>query len=196
MKRFPEILIMAILCVGALSLGACTSMERTPAASYGPQPLAGNMAEYRLAPGDTVSVIVFNDETLTGEFMLDKRGFITMPLVGDIRAQGLTKSSLQDEIEKSLVEGQYLKEPHISVDLKSLQPFYILGEVKNPGSYPYQPSLDVFKAIALAGGYTPRAVKGKVIIGRDSASGKEKIHATEDTPILPGDSITVRQRIF
>ena len=93
-------------------------------------------------------------------------------------------------------KGGYLTKPLVTVDIITVRPFYILGEVKNPGSYPWQPSFTVFKAIATAGGYTPRAAKGKILIDRGDGAEKQHLNATEDTPVLPGDSITVRERIF
>ncbi len=153
-------------------------------------------AEYVLSAGDTVHLVVYGDETITGDYMLDKRGIVTIPLIGDVHAAGLTKAALQADITTRLTSQGFLQKPYVTVDLTGLQPIYILGEVKNPGSYDYKPSLDVFKALALAGGYTPRAVKDKVIISRTGLKGRVSFYAGEDTPLMPGDSTKVAQRIF
>ncbi len=183
-----------------LTVVAAFSILVAGCANDGPSPTAASPttqeSDYRLNPGDTVRLVVYGDETLTGDYMLDKRGVITIPLIDEVPAAGLTKAELQEAIVARFNSENFIENPHITIDLTALQPFYILGEVNTPGSYAYQPSLDVFKAVALAGGYTPRAAKNKVIISRNGAKGRQSFYATEGTPILPGDSIKVRQRIF
>jgi polysaccharide biosynthesis/export protein VpsN len=151
---------------------------------------------YRLNAGDHLRIYVFGVPDLTGEFQVDRKGMITMPLIGEIQAEGMNKIELQKKITQMLMAGQYFNDPKVTVEIIALQPFYILGEVNTPGSYPYVADLDVFKAIAIAGGYTPRAAKDKIIIIRKVHEDKVKINADEDTPILPGDSIKVEQRFF
>lgn len=150
----------------------------------------------RLNAGDHLRIYVFGVPDLTGEFEVDTKGMITMPLIGEIKAEGLDKNELQNTISKLLINGQYFNDPKVTVEIIALQPFYILGEVNSPGSYPYVADLDVFKAIAIAGGYTPRASKEKITIIRKVHNEKTKIKATEDTPLLPGDSIKVEERFF
>lgn len=150
---------------------------------------------FTLSPGDRLKISVFGDEDFTNEYEIDRQGYIIMPLIGKIQANNKTSTQLQTYIEQELSKG-YLVNPRVSVEVMSFEPFYILGEVNNPGSYPYRPSLDVFKAVALAGGLTPRAVKNKFIIIRGTGETKTKITAEEHTPILPGDSIKVKERFF
>lgn len=151
---------------------------------------------YTLRAGDVLKVFVFGVADLTGEFKISTSGNITMPLIGEVRAAGSNKSRLEDVITAKLIDGDYFNAPKVTIDVMTLTPFYILGEVKNPGSYPYEPDLDLFKAIAIAGGYTPRAVKEKAVIIRRIGNRKVKINADELTEILPGDSIKVKQRFF
>ncbi len=151
---------------------------------------------YLLNPGDRLKMTVFGVEDLSGEFEIDRNGQITVPPIGEIDAAGRTKIDLQQEITDRLIEQKYFKNPNITVEIIALKPFYILGEVKSPGSYNYVPSLDVFKAVALAGGYTPRASKGRTMIIREVNGQKQYIRAAEETEILPGDSIKVKQRFF
>jgi|GEM_PF-485451 len=150
---------------------------------------------FTLSPGDVLQIKVFGDEDFSSEYKVDRRGIITMPLIGEVNTVGMTSGTLQKVVERKLAAG-YLVNPRVSVEITSFRPFYILGEVQNPGSYPYSPSLDVFKAIALAGGTTPRAVKDEFIIMRDVGAEKRRFEATEDTPVHPGDSIRVKERFF
>ncbi len=153
-------------------------------------------AEIALQPGDQLLIYVYGDEDLSGEYRVDPQGVVTLPLIGEISTQGITKKQLEKMITDKLVHGGFYNDPKVTIDVSALQPFYILGEVKNPGSYAYTADLDVFKAIAIAGGYTPRADKEDIIITRKTNGQKARIQATEDTEILPGDSIKVEQRFF
>lgn len=159
-------------------------------------PDAGDNDPYLLNPGDHLRIFVFNVDELSGEFRVSGAGNITLPLIGEIYTEGLDKHALQNIITQKLINGGYFNDPKVTVEVIALQPFYILGEVKNPGSYEYHSDMDIFKAIAVAGGYTPRAAKKKIIIIRRIHDEKVEILANETTPILPGDSIKVKQRFF
>ncbi len=151
---------------------------------------------YTLQPGDFLRIMVFGVEELSGDFKIDSKGNVTIPLIGDLHAHGLNKTNLKNTITQKLVDGKYYKDPKVTVEIIGMQPFYILGEVNNPGSYEYHPDLNIFKAIAIAGGYTPRASKEKIIIIRKVHGETVKIKASELTPVLPGDSIKIKQRFF
>lgn len=151
---------------------------------------------YTLKPGDFLRIFVFGAEELTGDFKLDASGNIEVPLIGEIYASGMNKEELKERITERLINQGYYNDPKVTIEVIAMQPFFILGEVKNPGSYEYQVDLNVFKAIAIAGGYTPRAVKNKAIIIRKINGDRIEIKATEDTPLLPGDSIKIKQRFF
>ncbi len=192
---------LLILVIGSNVTSANDNIEdfNKVSASFGNiSPAAGNETNdpYRLNAGDHLRIFVFGVEDLTGDFRVDSKGKITIPLIGEITAEGLAKLELQELITKELVDGDYYTNPKVTVEIIALQPFYILGEVKNPGSYEFQPGLDIFKAIAIAGGYTPRASKGNVQIIRKVHGERVKIKANEDTPVIPGDSIKVKQRFF
>lgn len=152
--------------------------------------------DFLLTPGDKVKLVVFGEDSLTGEYMVDPHGVITVPMIGEIKAAGLSEAGLQHKVEQLLVDKGFLSRPLVTAAIQTMRPFYILGEVKNPGSYIYQPGMDVSRAIATAGGYTPRAAKTKVLIDRWQETRKLQMNADHNTPILPGDSITVRERIF
>lgn len=151
--------------------------------------------DFTLSSGDSLRVKVFGDEDLSNEYDIDARGYITMPLIGDIQAASLSVNDVQDDIIARLNEG-FIVDPKVSIEVISLRPFYILGEVNNPGSYPTVPEMDVFKAIATAGGLTPRAVKDRYVIFRGFANNRAEIHADDQTPVFPGDSIKVKERFF
>lgn len=177
-----------------LGLVACAPQEMPQISKTAPE--AAPEQGFALNAGDRLRITIFGDEDLSGEYDIDARGLIALPLAGEIAAQGLSVEALKDKITANLAEGDYLTDPKISIEVISLRPFYILGEVREPGSYPAFPELDVFKAIATAGGLTPRAVKGRYIIYRGFGENRVSIEADDATPILPGDSIRVQERFF
>ncbi|MEM7650454.1 MAG: polysaccharide biosynthesis/export family protein [Pseudomonadota bacterium] len=149
-----------------------------------------------LSAGDILKITVFNDPDMSGEYAVSSNGQITMPLVGAFQAQGRSVDALQKEITETLKSDGILVDPKINIEIATLRPFYILGEVREPGSYASVPDLDVFKAIAIAGGLTPRAVKDRFEIYRGSGESRQTIQANEATLVMPGDSIRVKERFF
>jgi len=151
--------------------------------------------QYRLGPGDKVRVTVFGDDQLSGEFQVDANGTIAMPLIGDVEAGGHTTNELAANVVQKL-QKDYLKNPKVSVEVVDYRPFYILGEVRNPGSYPYVNGMRVMNAIALAGGFTYRAREGHMKINRDIDGKMQELDADQATVVLPGDVIEVPERFF
>lgn len=151
--------------------------------------------EYRTGAGDRLRVTVFGHEDLSGEFQVDGAGFISIPLIGNVKAGDRTASELGDAIVNKLAP-DYLKNPRVSVEVLNYRPFYILGEVNNPGSYPYVSGMTVVNAIALGGGYTYRGRENKVFIIRADDPERTKQPANHDTVVLPGDVIEVPERFF
>ena len=151
-------------------------------------------AAYRLGSGDKIRVQVFGHEDLGGEFSVDGSGNISLPMVRSVRAEGLTVSELEDEIENHL-KPEYLLNPRVSVEVLNYRPFYIHGEVNQPGEYPYADGMTVIKAVALAGGYTYRARQSKVRITSVGTRGGAR-DAEPTSPVLPGDVIEVPERYF
>ncbi len=152
-------------------------------------------ASYSLNDGDKVRITVFGEKDMSGEFLIDSRGNLTMPLLGEVPARGKSPADLQAYIASKLAEG-YLVNPKVSAEVLSYQRFYIVGEVQNPGAYDYVPSLNVLKAVAIAGGFTHRAVKDDFTIIRGEGEKLQKIPAREESVVLPGDSIRVDERFF
>jgi protein involved in polysaccharide export with SLBB domain len=150
---------------------------------------------YRLASGDRIKVTVYGHEDLSGEFDLDSEGNISLPLIQEVSVSGLTVDQLELAITNKL-QPDYLKHPKVSVEVLNYRPFYILGEVKTPGSYPFVNGMTVLNAVALAGGYTYRARTKAVLITRPEGGEQKQIRAGSDTPVLPGDVIEVPERFF
>ncbi|MDD3019922.1 MAG: polysaccharide export protein [Alphaproteobacteria bacterium] len=150
-----------------------------------------------LASGDKIKLTIYGEEDISGEYMLDQRGILTLPMIGELPARGLTQAQLKDLMRESFMKGGYLSRPLISVDVSALRAIYVLGEVKSAGGYPFEPSLTTLKAVALAGGYTPRASEGDFLIDRLQEGGQiVRMNGGDTTPLLPGDTIIIRERIF
>ena len=183
----------------ALWLAACAGGSPPPAPVPTPPVGGGSTAElvtssYRLASGDRVRVTVFRHEDLSGEFALDGAGNFAMPLVGEIQAYGLTTREVELRIQEKLSDG-YLVDPQVSVEVLNYRPFYILGEVRAPGAYPYVNGMTVLNAVALAGGFSYRAKQDDFLLQRGgSNSGSTEVHG--DSALLPGDIVTVQERFF
>jgi protein involved in polysaccharide export with SLBB domain len=150
---------------------------------------------YVLAAGDKLKISVYGEEGLTGEYIVSSDGRISLPLVGNVRAAGLTVHQFQDSLVKSYEDG-FLKDPKITAEVEVARPFFILGEVKSPGQYPCLNGLTVTNAIATAGGFTYRAVTDEVMIRHANQDKEAKVPLTNTTPVFPGDTIRVEERWF
>ncbi|MDY0029075.1 MAG: polysaccharide biosynthesis/export family protein [Pseudobdellovibrionaceae bacterium] len=190
--------LRTLLVVAGLSLSLGLSACAVPSASDidAPNTIDATQPAF-LNSGDRIKLSVYGEEDLSGEYMLDQRGVITLPMVGEVSARGMSQSQLKDALRQAFVEGGYLSRPLISVDIAALRQVFILGEVNAPGAFPYEPSLTSLKVVALAGGYTPRAAQGRLLVDRTMEGGAVvRMNASDLTPILPGDTIIVRERIF
>jgi len=158
---------------------------------------ANNVPEYQLGSGDRLSIVFFGKHVgdLSGEYEIDGAGFIPMPLVGSIRVQGMTVAEAETVI-KDAYQPDYVKNPRISIQVLNYRPFYIMGQVNAPGSYPYVNGITVLEAVVIAGGFTKRAKESRMQIIRGMDKTRTKQDATPDTIILPGDVIEVPQRYF
>ncbi|MEZ5861244.1 MAG: polysaccharide biosynthesis/export family protein [Geminicoccaceae bacterium] len=193
--------LLAGLVLGlGLLLSACGSPSTgslTPAGgtgAEGAQAARLSAPAYTLDSGDRIRIVVFRHEDLSGEFEIDGGGTFAMPLIGEINAAGLTARQLEDRIATRLKDG-YLVDPQVSIEVLNYRPFFILGEVNAPGSYPYVSGMSVINAVALAGGFTYRAKEDGIEIQR-GGSGAPSVVVTVDTPILPGDILRVPERFF
>jgi protein involved in polysaccharide export with SLBB domain len=150
---------------------------------------------YLLGSGDRVRVTVFGHRDLSGDFTVDGSGNVSLPLVGNVKAGGLSLREFEGNIITAL-KPDYLKNPRVSAEVLNYRPFYIIGEVKKPGSYSYVNGMTVVNAVALAGGYTYRARENQLLIIRATDKTRTKEPANHDTVVLPGDVIEVPERFF
>lgn len=151
--------------------------------------------DYLLGPGDKVRVTVYGEESLSGEFFVSGTGLMSLPLIGEIKVGGMTVGQFQTAVQDKLKDG-YLKDPRVSAEVLTFRPFYILGEVEKPGTYPYTSGLTVLNAVATAGGFTYRADKKSVYIKRNGDTSENKGELKPSTLVSPGDTIRIGERFF
>jgi polysaccharide export outer membrane protein len=156
--------------------------------------VAQGIEDYRLAPGDKVKIAVYNELTLSGEFAVSSEGKLSLPLVGDIAVVGMTAREVAAKDAALLGDG-FLRNPRVSAEISTFRPFFILGEVKLPGQYPYAANMTVLNAIATAQGYTARASKS-VAIRRAGSQEEQAYRLSPDLRVLPGDTIRIGERYF
>jgi polysaccharide export outer membrane protein len=166
----------------------------TPYNAYAAAPVRYD-AGYRLDAGDRLRVVVYGQEGLTNTYTIDAAGSITMPLIGQVPARGRSPASLASEISAKLRNG-YIREPSVAVEIESYRPFFILGEVQAPGQYPYVPNMTVESAIAIAGGFGPRARRDIVTLTHTDANGAARYVVPLGTALGPGDTVQVGERWF
>lgn len=157
---------------------------------------------YTLGAGDVIEISVYDEEDLSLEVRIGLSGQISYPLLGDVAVSGLTPKQLEMKLVSGL-KGPYLIEPSVTVSIKEYRPFYVIGEVKKPGGYPFHPGLTVDKAISLSGGFTERASKSKIYVVHDQgANAPKRSDSDKKIPvklfdvIQPGDVITIEQSFF
>ena len=149
---------------------------------------------YKLGAGDTIVIKVYGEEALTLETQITNSGTINYPFLGSLTLIGFTIKQVEQIVYNGL-KGDYFVEPNVYVGMVEYRPFYIHGEVKQPGGYPYQPGMTVNQAIALAGGLTERASQEKIAISREGSK-VESERGTINSAIQAGDTITIEQRFF
>lgn len=152
-------------------------------------------AAYKLGTGDKIRVTVFGEKDLSGEFEVNDQGMAALPLIGPVKIAGKTIGEAETLITAAYGK-DYLVNPRVTVEVLNYRPFFILGEVQKPGSYPYVNGMTVINAVALAGGYTPRANRDRIMMKRaaNPAAGEQQVG--EYTAVLPGDVIRVPERLF
>lgn len=189
MAKLKFSLTIAVLAFASVLVG-CASYKPAPRAFH-----EATIQPYRLDSGDRLRITVFEQQDLTGTYGVDQAGYISFPLVGAVAARGKSPQELEGAIADKLKEG-FLRDPDVSIEIATYRSFFILGEVGQPGQYAYVPGMNVQNAIAIAGGFTARAeqkttditrkINGKIMTGR----------VTISNPIMAGDTIYVRERLF
>jgi polysaccharide export outer membrane protein len=179
------------------------SFAAAPRHSYAPGPVAyaaapmpvAHETAYRLDAGDKLRVVIYGQEGLTNTYAIDAGGSITMPLIGSVPARGRTPAGLASEITAKLRNG-YIRDPSVAVEIESYRPFFILGEVAAPGQYPYVPNMSAESAVAIAGGFSPRARRDRVTLTHTDDSGPMRVVVPLGTALSPGDTVLVGERWF
>ena len=192
--------ILTLLLVGAFA--ALAGCQSGPAAQpdTGPTAVTGvyeevDLSEYKLGAGDRISVTVFDEPTLSGEMAVDGSGVVSMPLVGEIEAEGLTVREFQAAYKDAL-EPDYLLNARVSVEVETFRPYYILGEVNTPGEYEYIEDLTLIAAVAKAGNWSYRANRRHVFVRPLGGETEIRVEVTPNTKVNPGDTIRVVERLF
>src|SRR5437763_15270353 len=191
MFRFSSVLaaLMSLMLPLAAAARADGALPLRPSS-------ANSVAEsYQLGAGDKLRVIVFGEDDLGGEFQVDGNGHISLPLIGGVTAAGETASGLEQVIADRLADG-YLQSPRVSVSVSTYRPFYVIGEVSKAGEYAYVNGMSALNAVALAGGYTPKANESVIYIRRNGSNREEKVPADQMTRIWPGDVVRVPITLF
>lgn len=187
------------MAAGMLALAACAtsgasrppSSASTLAATNGAM---GPEVAYVLGSGDKLRLIVYGEDDLSGQFDVTGTGKVSLPLIGQVQAAGLTLEQFEKEVGDRLSQG-YLTNPKVSAEVLNYRPFYIMGEVEKPGQYPYTSDMTILNAIAVAGGYTYRANNDSVYITRGN-NPEAQYPASQQVKVLPGDVVRVPERFF
>lgn len=199
MSRFRAFLSLIVFGI----LAGCSSVTGPQSAQYseasvahaGPAPMRGSQGPYILGPGDRLRIKIYSDPDMTGEYEINSSGAVSLPLVGDIRALGLTTRQLEEAIV-SRMKGKLANKPEVSVEIASYAPFYIYGEVKKAGEYPYRIGLTLADAIAIAEGLTYRANENQIYVRRAGRTIEQAVALDQPMRIFPGDNIRVSERLF
>jgi polysaccharide export outer membrane protein len=150
---------------------------------------------YTLDAGDRLRVVVFGQDGLTNSYIVGASGYISMPLIGQVMARGVTTDQLSARIAEKLKDG-YVRDPHVAVEIEAYRPFFILGEVTQPGQYPYVANMTAETAVAIAGGFTPRASRQTVTLTRSYNGQQMRVAVPLTYQLRPGDTVTVQERWF
>ena len=190
-----SVFVAAATLAVALLAGACGS----PTIIDGPQFVSsqGDQAlqrVYRLGIGDKLKITVYGEENLSGPFEVNALGQVSMPLIGEMPARGLSLQEFRDKLTRKLSDG-YLKSPKVSVEMMNYRPIYVHGEVKNGGEFAFKNGASLRDVVAMAGGYTYRADQTYLYIGREGEP-DVAVRLPADVPVLPGDNIRVPERFF
>ena len=193
--------ILSLLVSAGLGLGAagCDSLSGFVKSATSDERTASVPARRgapRLQSGDKIKLVVFGEDKISGDYEIDQNGRFSAPLVGPVHAAGMTKRELEQAVAARLRDSQILRNPVVTIDVASFRPFYVLGEVEKPGEYTYRNGLNVMSAVAVAGGYTYRASKSKVMVQRAGEKAFTEYALSPDIQIHPGDLISVPERYF
>jgi polysaccharide export outer membrane protein len=187
---FGHAVLRSLTLIAVLSATACA-----PGAGLSALPTSSSAA-YRLGPGDRVRIITLADESLTGEFHVGDDGNVALPMLGAVRAAGRTPADFGKAIAATLLRDGLERDPSVSVEVSAYRPIFVLGEVNKPGEFAYQPGMTVVAAVALAGGFTYRAIDDYASVVRTATGRPVEGRAERQTALAPGDVVTIYERRF
>jgi polysaccharide export outer membrane protein len=167
----------------------------TPIATAGPAAFPEAASVYSLDSGDRLRIVVFGQDGLSNSYVVDAAGNVTMPLIGSVPARGSSISEVARQVGARLRNG-FVREPHVAIEIESYRPFFILGEVTYPGQYPFVPNMTVETAVAIAGGFTPRAYRRDVKVARNQGGQANRVSVPLTYALRPGDTVTIEERWF
>jgi polysaccharide export outer membrane protein len=183
-------LSIALFLAASALLSSCSSYRPAPKAFH-----EATIAPYRVDSGDRLRVTVFDQKDLTNTYSVDQAGYVAFPLIGTVAARGRTIQELEGQIAAQLQKG-FLRNPDVSIEVDRYRSIFVMGEVGQPGQYTYVPGMTVQNAIALAGGYTPRALQANADVTRKINGEIMTGRVLISNPVLAGDTIYVRERLF
>lgn len=186
---WPQRLSVPLVLLLMLTLGACAAREPPP-----PEP-APALSAYHIGTGDRIKITILEHDDLSVEVNVADDGTIEVPLVGNVRATGRTAPYLRNLLTERFAR-DYIKDPKVNVEVTEFRPFYVLGQVNKPGSYPFVPDVDIRRAVAIAGGFTRRADTNGAILVRETADNRSRTRVGLGTPVFPGDVIEIDRRLF
>jgi polysaccharide export outer membrane protein len=187
-------LLPALILAGCSASGQIATAD-IHAASYGPPQSRGPVGPYVLGPGDKVRLKVYGDTDVNDQYEINSAGYVSIPLVGQVKAAGLTTRQLEGAL-MSRMKGKIANDPKINVEIAAYASFYVYGEVKKAGVYPFQPGLTVADAVATAGGLTYRANEDKVLLQRAGSRQTVIVPVDGTVRVYPGDNLRVAERYF
>lgn len=190
---WPVLAMITTIGLSACADGTNAPLLDTSESRLGPASASARIN--RLRVGDKLRITVFGEKDLSGDFEVNASGKVSLPLAGEIQAEGLALPQFRDAITSRLSQG-YLKSPRVTVEGMNYRPIYVHGEVRNAGEYPFRSGLRLRDVIALSGGFTYRATQSYVLIVRDGKPGEFKVPLDTNIEILPGDNIRVTERFF
>jgi polysaccharide export outer membrane protein len=195
MVRLIVLLAALPLLLAGTHASDAQSRSRNSRAEVSPTDTGSDAQSYVLGAGDRVRIKVYGEADISGEYEIDNNGVVSIPLAGRLKAAGLTTRQFEKAVAAALSRG-IVRDPRVSAEIATYRPFYILGEVKKAGEYPYKSGLTVLDAIASAGGYTYRANESKVVIRRAGSNVEETVSLNTPVPVYPGDNIRIPERYF
>ena len=192
--------VLAVICGACICLSGCMQNTLVPEnqslnSDVASSEISSDLKLYRFNTGDSLRVLVYGENDLSATYKINAEGTISFPLIGMINMAGLNVYEAEKEISAKLANG-YLKNPSVSVEVIEYRPFSVLGEVNDAGNYDFKEGMSIADAIASAGGFTYRAHKDQFETLRRSDDGWDRVFTSINGPLLPGDVIYVRERLF